>query len=270
MTPQNLAESGKTSMAEKSSRTIGFVVAGAVFLVALLAVAVLIAAAAPEGAPSAAPAQNVGTITGSVVFQGTPPTRQRLDMSSDPVCSAKNPQPVIAQDGAVNPDGAVPNAFVYLKDVSGVFNPPSEPVVLDQNACMYVPHVVGVMVNQPLRIISSDATTHNIHFMSTQNPDWNQSQPPGAPPLVRKFAHPEIMIKVHCNEHPWMSAYVAVVSNPFYSVTGDSGAFTIKNVPPGEYTIGSWTAVFGTQDQKVTVKAGETTQVKFTFTSSGK
>ena len=213
--------------------------------------------------PSAA--QTTGTITGKVVFRGTPPSRQKLDMGSDPVCSAKNPDSVLAEDGAVNAEGVLPNAFVYLKDVPGNYKAPSTPVTLDQTRCMYVPHVLGLMVGQPLQIISSDATMHNVHFTSTQNPDWNHSQPPGAPPFVRKFAHPEIMIKVHCNEHPWMSAYVAVTSNPFYAVSAGDGSFTISNLPPGEYTMGSWTATFGSQDQKVTVRAGQVTQATVTF-----
>lgn len=260
LTPKEITASRSLHIVGKNS----FVACGAVLAAALTAIMVLVAAAAPV--PANAPAaQATGSIAGRVVFQDTPPERRRLNMSADPVCSTKNPDPVLAPDGAVNTDGTVPNAFVYLKDVPGTFKPPSEPVVLDQSCCMYLPHVLGVMVGQPLRIVSSDATTHNIHFMSTQNPDWNQSQPPGASPLARKFSHPEIMIKVHCNEHPWMSAYVAVTSNPFYATTGDTGTFTIQNVPPGQYTLRSWTASFGTQDQKLIVRAGQATQINFTF-----
>ncbi len=256
-------------MVDKHFRTKGFAAAGAVIAAALLAIAALAATAAPDPtatSPKAEPApQATGSITGKVLFEGTPPERRRLNMSADPVCAARNPEPVLAEDGAVNANGTLPNAFVYLKNVSGSFTPPATPVVVDQKDCMYLPHVLGVMAGQPLKIVSSDPTTHNIHFMSTQNPNFNQTQPPGAPPIIHKFAHPEIMITVHCNEHPWMSAYVAVTSNPFYAVTGAEGKFTIQNVPPGEYTIASWTAAFGTQDQKVTVRAGASTQISFTF-----
>ena len=267
--PSQRVTSQRITMNGKCSRAIAFAASGSVF-VALMAIAALAAGAVPGRATGSratgfsAP-QVTGSIAGKVVFQGTPPERRRLNMSADPVCAAKNPDPVVAQDGAVNSDSTVPNAFVYLKDVSGTFKAPAEPAVLNQSGCMYVPHVLGLMVGQPLRITSNDATTHNVHFVSTQNPDWNHSQPPGAAPLVGKFAHPEIMVKVHCNEHPWMSAYIAVTANPFYSVTGDGGTFTIPNVPPGEYTLGSWTAAFGTQDQKVTVRSGQITQATFTF-----
>jgi hypothetical protein len=189
--------------------------------------------------------------------EGDTPRRAKLDMDADPVCTAKHLDMLMAEDGEVSSNGTLPDAFVYLKDASGTFKPPHTPAMLDQSGCICVPHVVGVMVGQPLRIISSDATTHNIHFVSTQNPDWNQSQPPGAAPLIRKFMHPEIMIKVHCNQHPWMSSYIAVTSNPFYAVTGMEGTFTIVGVPPGDYTLDGWTATFGTQDQKVTVRVGQ-------------
>jgi len=244
-----------------------FLACGVVLAAALVAIVALVVSAAPgpsTGASKTAP-QATGSITGRVLFQGTPPERRKLNMSADPVCETRNPQPTLAEDGAVNSNGTLPNAFVYLKNVSGSFMPPTTPVILNQKDCMYLPHVLGVMVGQPLKIVSSDPTTHNIHFMSTQNTNFNQTQPPGAPPIIHKFARPEIMIMVHCNEHPWMSAYVAVTTNPFYSITGAEGTFTIQNVPPGEYTLGSWAAVFGTQDQRVTVRTGQATQVTFTF-----
>jgi hypothetical protein len=262
-TLNQITDSRRIRMAGKHS----FVACGSVLAAAFVAIAALVVTAAPSplnGSPNPAP-QATGSITGKILFQGTPPERRKLNMSADPVCAARNPEAVLAQDGAVNSNATLPNAFVYLKDVPGNFKPPTDPVVLDQSACMYVPHVLALMVGQPLKIVSSDPTTHNIHFMSTQNPNFNQTQPPGAPPIMHKFAHPEIMIMVHCNEHPWMSAYVAVTSNPFYSMTGADGSFTIQNVPVGEYTLGGWTAAFGTQDQKVTVRAGQSTQASFTF-----
>src|SRR5207244_8879880 len=127
------------------------------------------------------------------------------------------------------------------------------------------PHVLGVQVDQTLQVVSSDATTHNIHPQPKDNREWNESQAPGAAPLDKKFARGEVMIPVKCNQHPWMRAYIGVVKNPLYAVTGSDGSFTIKGVPPGDYTIEAWTATFGTQDQKVTVAPKETKTVDFSF-----
>ena len=137
---------------------------------------------------------------------------------------------------------------------------------------MYKPHVLGVMVGQTLNILTKDPTTHNIHPMPKNNREWNVSQAPNAAPIQQKFARAEIMIPVKCNQHPWMRAYVGVTSHPFYAVTGSDGTFTIKGLPPGDYTIEAWSAGFGSgevlQEQKVTVGPKEEKKVEFAFKSS--
>ncbi|MDE3109803.1 MAG: carboxypeptidase regulatory-like domain-containing protein [Acidobacteriota bacterium] len=233
--------------------------------VAALSVGAAAARIAGSGAAAARrAAQSSAAITGKVSFTGTPPKRAPLDMSADSVCAGEHSEPVLAPDGAVNSNGTLPDVFVYVEKVSGKFRVPPA-ATLDQTGCMYEPHVLGVMVGQELDIASSDPTTHNVHFMSKINKAWNETQEPGAPPLIHKFTRPEIMIMVHCNHHPWMSAYLGVTSNPFFAVTGDQGTFTIKGLPPGDYTLHAWTKAFGTQEQKITVRAGETTTANFTF-----
>jgi len=217
----------------------------------------------------------VGEVSGKVAFQGAKPKLQRIMMDQDPVCVQKHGgKPVFAEDGDVNANGTLPNTFVYVKSGAEkyVFATPTDAVTLDQDGCMYKPHVLGVMVGQTLKVVSSDATTHNIHPMPKDNREWNMSQAPGAAPIEQKFAREEIMIPVKCNQHPWMRAYVGVVKNPFYAVTGSDGTFTLKGLPPGDYTLGAWTALGGgagqTQEQKVTIGAKEKKTVDFTFKAS--
>ena len=208
-----------------------------------------------------------GEITGKVVFEGARPKLQEIYMNKDPECLRENQgRKVYVQDGAVNANGTLPNVFVYVKaGGSGQAAVPKTPVVLDQQGCIFVPHVLGVMVGQTLKVLNSDFTMHNVHVHSKINLQWNESQQPGGAAIYKKFAHPEIMIQVGCNEHPWMKAYIGVVSNPYYGVTGTTGTFTIKGVPPGEYTIEAWTATFGTQTETVRVRAHHTTTLDFTF-----
>ena len=189
-------------------------------------------------------------------------------MSQDPECVREHQgHPIRPEDGMVNANDTLPNVFVYVK--SGAqnehFATPRRAVTLDQKGCIYIPHVLGIMVGQPLKVVNSDFTTHNIHVMPKNNPQWNQSQPPGAAPFYKKFAHPEVMIPVRCNEHPWMKAYIGVVDNPFYAVTGKDGSFSLKGLPPGDYTIEVWTATFGTQERHLVVRAGEPTPADFPF-----
>ena len=212
----------------------------------------------------------VGEVTGTVKFEGAKPKLTRIMMDQDPVCVKKHNGAVYTEDGEVNSNGTLPNVFVYVKDGADQYSfpTPSDSVTLDQDGCMYKPHVLGIMVGQDFHVVSSDPTTHNIHPMPMSNREWNMSQAPGAMPIDQKFARPEIMIPVKCNQHPWMRAYIGVMKNPFYAVTGSDGSFTLKGLPPGDYTIGAWTATFGTQEQKVTVPAKGTATLSFTFKPS--
>lgn len=225
-------------------------------------------------APTPIDQSTVGEVTGKVSFDGTKPSQHVIHMDQDPVCVQKHGgKPVYAEDGDVNDNGTLPNVFVYVKSGAEkyTFAPPSDPVVLDQNGCMYQPHVLGIMVGQTLKVVSSDPTTHNIHPMPTSNREWNMSQAPGAAPIEQKFARPEVMVPVKCNQHPWMRAWIGVVPNPFYAVSGNDGTFTIKGLPPGTYTIEAWSAIGGTgqtQDQQVTIGPKESKNVNFSFKAS--
>jgi len=224
---------------------------------------------APTGTP--VDQTTVGEITGKVSFQGDKRKLAMIHMDQDPVCVSKHSEPVHVEDGEVNDNGTVPNVFVYVKEGAEkyAFPTPTEPVTLDQNGCMYKPHVLGVMVGQEFHVVSSDPTTHNIHPMPKDNREWNESQAPGAAPLNKKFTRPEVMIPVKCNQHPWMRAYIGVMRSPLFAVSGSDGTFSIKGVPPGDYTLEAWSATFGTQDQKVTVAPKGTQTVDFSFKAGG-
>jgi len=214
---------------------------------------------------------SAGSVTGIVKLEGQRPKPAIIQMDQDPYCAARHSGPVFAEDDAVNPDGSLPNAFVYVKSGAEqyAFPIPSEPVTLDQQGCLYRPHVVGLMMGQTLHIVSSDATTHNIHALTRANREWNESQLPGAAPIDKVFTQPEVMIPVKCNQHPWMKAYVGVVRSPFFAVTGNNGAYALRGLPPGSYTIEAWTARFGTEQQTVTVTPRSSATLDFTFKSGG-
>ncbi len=235
----------------------------ALFVIWIVQAKVALAAPTPR---SQGESGATGEITGKILFEGTKPHLPQISMSQDPACvKEQHGKAVYPQDGQVNANDTLPYVFVYIKSGAQKYPAPRRAVTLDQRGCMYIPHVLGIMVGQRLKVVNSDFTTHNIHVVPRYNPQWNQSQPPGAAPFYKRFAHPEVMIPVHCNEHPWMRAYIGVVTNPFYDVTGKEGTFTIKDVPAGEYTLEAWTATFGTQEDKVTVHAHETTTADFTF-----
>jgi len=224
--------------------------------------------AAPYSGPT-------GTVSGVISYEGTPPAPKKIDTAADPVCGQKNPN--LATDDTVVKDGKLANVFVYVKDgtVEGgkkiseyAWSTPTTAVQLDQNGCHYVPHVLGIQVNQKITITNSDATQHNIHPTPKQNPEWNQTQPNGAPPIEKSFNRPEILIPVKCNQHPWMKAYIGVMRTPFYSVSSANGAFEIKGLPPGKYTVVAWRegGANGTEKtMEVTVPANGSAKADFSF-----
>lgn len=247
-------------------------------LFSILALAIFVAGCSskqsqqPASEAPAAPAATVnpataGTITGTVKLDGKAPAMPVIKMGADPACMKNNKGPVHAEEVVVGKDNALENVVVYIKSGLGNYSypTPTEPAKLDQGGCMYEPHVLCLMTGQQLDVVNSDPLTHNIHVMPKDNREWNESQPQGAPPIVKTFARPEMAIPVKCNIHPWMKGYIFVFDNPYYAVTGDDGTFTLKNVPPGTYTIEAWQEKYGTMDQQVTVGASQSKSVDFSF-----
>lgn len=204
-------------------------------------------------------------VTGKVLFEGTAPAPVPIRMDADPVCLLQNKDGRTTEDVIVNPNGTLKNVFVYVKQgLEGkTFPAPTTPVTFNQTGCHYEPHVFGIMVNQPFEILNSDGTLHNVHALPKNSKEFNLGMPIQGMKLTQQFTSPEVMVKIKCEVHPWMSAFGGVLSHPFYAVTGDDGTFTIKNLPPGEYVLEAWHEKFGTQT--ATVKVPETGEANFTF-----
>jgi plastocyanin len=209
-----------------------------------------------------------GRISGVITWTGPAPT-YKIDTSADSACSQKNPN--LLTENYVVTNGKVANVFVYIEDGTTtdgwklndlMFDVPTEEVVLDQSGCRFVPHVIGVQVNQTLSVTNSDPTTHNVHFTPTNNPDWNQTQPSGAARLTHKFSYSEVMVPVKNNQHPWMKAYVGVLKHPFFAVTGEDGSFQIRGVPPGTYTLVAWHEATGLKSEGITARTVVTVRKK--------
>ncbi|MFN7938132.1 MAG: carboxypeptidase regulatory-like domain-containing protein [Bryobacteraceae bacterium] len=218
----------------------------------------------------AAPADpaTLGTIQGKVAFTGTKPERKVLSMDATPACARMHSGPVYAEDVVINENGTLKNAFVYIKSglAAKEYPTPSAGVKLDQKGCVYAPHVIGVMVNQPVEISNSDDTNHNIHPMPKINREWNESQPPKGDLKVKTFPKEELPpILFKCNIHPWMRAWVGVSSHPFFAVTGEDGSFTIKDVPAGEYTLEVWQERYGVQEMKIKVEPKAAVTADFSY-----
>jgi len=223
--------------------------------------------AAQAVAPSAG-GHGSATIRGIVHLNGTAPAQERIKMDADPICQQQHATPVYSEEVVANATGALQNVFVRVKEGAvGPFPAPASPVTLDQQGCWYHPHVFGIQVDQPLAIVNSDATLHNINAKPTTNQPFNVAQPVKGMKTTKKFAKPEVMVKFKCNVHPWMNAYAGVVDNPFFSVTGADGSFAITGLPAGQYVIEAWQEKYGAQSQTVSVADGDTKSIDLALKS---
>jgi hypothetical protein len=227
---------------------------------------------APSAAPPAAPgapavgqapgATGSGSITGTVKLTGTPPVMELTKRQADPFCAKT---PLKEEDVVVGAGGGLKNVIVRItKGVSGSYPAPATAAVVDQNACMYRPRVQGIVLGQALQIKNSDQTLHNIHGYKGASTLFNKAQVPGLPPMTQQLNDADQILKLKCDVHPWMTAYVLVSSNPFFAVTGDDGSFKITGVPAGSYTVEAWHERYGAKTAQITV-ADKAVEAAFQF-----
>ena len=167
---------------------------------------------------------DAGTLKGHVKYDGKAPKPKRLRMDADPVCGSSHSGPVRSENFKMAKDGSMQEALVYLKNVNYKGGVPSEPAVLDQQGCIYVPHVFGMMAGQELLIKNSDATLHNIHSMPKVNKEFNFAMPKVVKKKKASFAKSEPdPFYIKCDVHPWMKTWVLVSDHPYYAVTDEKG-----------------------------------------------
>lgn len=211
-------------------------------------------------------AASAAVLTAKVAFEGQAPAPEKIKMDADPKCKLSHPEGFESDEVLVNANGTLKNVFVYVKEgLQGkTFESPKTPVTFNQIGCHYTPKVFGIQTNQPLEILNSDDTLHNVHALPANSQQFNLGMPIKGMKLKKTFAKPEVMVKVKCEVHPWMRAYIGVVDNPFYGTTADEGSVQLKDLPPGDYVIEAWHEKYGAQTQKVTVTDADQ-EIKFDF-----
>lgn len=250
----------------KSKRTLRSVLETAPIVLSFLAACTWmgIAAAPSHAAPQDVPGYTVqpgtgGSISGKVIYAGKPVHPKKVTVTQDQgVCgNMKDIDPVQVQNGGVA------DAVVWLDDASHgkAFSFPAP--VIDQKGCMFMPHIV-VMAPGQLKVLNSDNAAHNVHIYSKANRGFNQVMVPGSAALEIPLFRPDTAI-VRCDVHNWMQGYVVVAKNPYYVISGSGGSFSLTDVPPGTYHLKVWQETLGTQDQTVTVQAGQTVTANFTL-----
>ncbi len=221
--------------------------------------------AAPTG-PAYDPATATASIAGSILFEGDAPEMPPIQMSADPYCldagAGTREEAVMVTD-----DAKLRNTMVFIRsghDTGLFYAPPAEPVVLDQEGCRYIPHVFTMMMNQDITFRNSDNTLHNIHAFPMVNMQINVGQAIQGMETTDSFTIAEGPFAIRCDVHRWMNSFTAVFDHPFHTTSGDTGDYAI-NVPPGAYEVVAWHERYGEMTGSVTVAAGETAEMSFTY-----
>lgn len=208
------------------------------------------------------------SIEGHITFDGPQPRVRAIRMSADPNCEALHDERVFANDRVIAEDGSLADVFVYVESPPpGSFDaePPSEPVELRQQGCVYVPRVQGIRVRQNLEVVNDDPTLHNVRSLAELNRPFNLGQPEGGR-RTKFFTKPEMPVRFKCDVHPWMFAFLFVMEHPFFDTTNADGRFAIQGLPEGSHTVVAWHEVYGEQRQQVEVGASGSATADFVFT----
>lgn len=207
-------------------------------------------------------------VSGRVLLDADPPRLAPLSVS-EPACRALHPRGLPDERIVAGPHRELANVFVWIK--AGLaetrFPAPAIPVRIDQHGCRYEPHVFGIRVGQPLEIVNSDPVLHNIHALAKAGAPFNAAMPPRpqAWTIRRTFTAPEVMVRIRCDVHGWMSAWAGVLPHPYFAVSGSDGRFLLPALPPGTYTLAAWHEACGTLTRTVVIRPGRPAVVEFLF-----
>lgn len=178
-----------------------------------------------------------GAISGTVKFGSAVPKLEPISVPEDQATCGKS---VPSEGLTVNPQNkGLKNAVVFLEKIEKGKKLEAKAAILDNNKCLFVPHVQAVPVGATLDVKNSDPILHNTHSYLGSVTVFNLALPMQGQVIKRKITKPGPM-RVQCDAHPHMSAWVVTVEHPYFAVSDENGNFELSGVPPGTYKVVAW------------------------------
>jgi hypothetical protein len=223
----------------------------------LLVVVATAVTASPAQSYEVAKVSGCGSIEGTVVYNGTVATKKIIPTKDVQTCGGAREEPLIR----VNADKAVESAVVYLEAVAKGKDWPEKGKTpqLNNHDCRFEPDV-QVIPAGPLDVVNSDPVLHNTHGYYGKRTAFNMALPNQGQTIPTELPRAGT-VRVDCDAHGWMEGWIYVVDNPYYTITGADGKFTITDVPPGDYKLVAVQPFTGPVEMPVTVKGGESTKL---------
>jgi plastocyanin len=217
--------------------------------------------------PDPQAAEEGATLTGRVKIKGEIPKRRKIPTNADPKCAAMHPGDLLSDDYAIDPAGNVQYAVLYVKEGLGEqkFTAPKTPVVVEQKGCRFEPHAMGIMAGQELLFRNQDELMHIVHVVPKNNREFGFSQAKKGEERPKVFTTKET-IRLFCDVHPWMEAWILVLDHPLHATSGADGKYKLKGLPPGKYTIEAWHEKYKPVTQEIEIKGKEAKTLDFVFT----
>jgi len=207
-----------------------------------------------------------GVIAGGITLRANVPAPRPVVPDRDVTCCVK---PLADETLRRTPSGGIAGAVVYLAGIQAGKGWAPETATLTNAQCRFEPHVLVVRAGSPITVANSDDCAHNVNTFARRNPPANATLPPpaaGGRAVTRTFAVPE-EIKVVCDSHQWMSAWIVVRDNPYFAISDDEGRFQVTDVPPGRHSVTVWHERFGRFDTEVEVSTGREARLDHVFDS---
>ena len=201
---------------------------------------------------------SAASIRGTVQLVGVAPEQKKIAVTIDQFVCGKDKA---SEEIVIGPQRGIRSVVVWIEPPPpGAKGETPLPVVhIDQKGCVYTPRVVVMPAGGSIEFLNSDRLLHNIHSVSKENSPFNRTQPKGRT-ITLTLPRPEI-IRVKCDLHSWMQAWIVVAEHPYYAVTNADGEWALHHLPPGKYRLQVWQESLGTVTREVTVGSEDVTGV---------